>query len=124
MAAPEYDFGWVPGGGGVHRLGKLLGSARAKEVLFLKEKLRAEKALELGLLSEIVENPDDLVERAFAMGEQLAGLNPLTVTYTKTILNDFDVPVWDSLAQGLVNGITSKSVYAREQVEAFFNRKK
>ncbi|MCI8958576.1 MAG: enoyl-CoA hydratase/isomerase family protein [Lachnospiraceae bacterium] len=124
FAAPEYGFGWVPGWGGVHRLGKLLGSARAKEVLFLKEKLRAEKALELGLLSEIVENPDDLVERAFAIGEQLAGLNPLTVTYTKTILNDFDVPVWDSLAQGLVNGITSKSVYAREQVEAFFNRKK
>ena len=54
----------------------------------------------------------------------MAKLNPLTVTYTKTILNDFDVPVYDSLIQGLTNGVASKSPYARAQIEAFFNRKK
>lgn len=124
FGAPEYGFGWVPGWGGVHRLGQLVGSARAKEILLLKEKIRADKALELGLLNEIVENQEELVPRAFEMGRQLAGLNPLTVTYTKTVLNAFDVPPYDSLIQGLTNGVTSKSAYACEQVEAFFNRKK
>lgn len=124
FGAPEYGFGWVPGWGGVHRLGQLVGNARAKEILLLKEKIRAEKALELGLLNKLVENPEDLIPQAFEMGKQLAELNPLTVTYTKTILNDINVPSYDSLIQGLTNGVTSKSAYAREQVDAFFNRKK
>lgn len=124
FGAPEYGFGWVPGWGGVHRLGQLVGNARAKEILLLKEKIRAEKALELGLLSEVVENEEDLLPRALEMGGKLAELNPLTVTYTKTILNDFDVPPYDSLIQGLTNGITSKSSYAQKQIEEFYNRKK
>lgn len=124
FSAPEYGFGWVPGWGGVHRLGQLVGNAKAKEILLLKEKIRAEKALEMGLLNEVVADPDQLMPRAFEMGAELAKLNPLTVTYTKTILNDFDVPPYDSLIQGLTNGVTSKSAYARREVEAFFNRKK
>lgn len=124
FSAPEYGFGWVPGWGGVHRLGQLVGNAKAKEILLLKEKIRADKALELGLLNEVVESAEQLIPRAFEMGRELAKLNPLTVTYTKTILNDFQVPVYDSLIQGLTNGVTSKSAYACQQVEAFFNRKK
>ena len=124
FSAPEYGFGWVPGWGGVHRLGALVGQAKAKEILLLEKKIRGEEALRLGLLTELVEDPEQLIDRAFEMGAQLAKLNPLTVTYTKTILNDFEVPTYDALIQGLTNGITSKSPYCREQIEKFFNRKK
>ena len=124
FSAPEYGLGWVPGWGGVHRLGKLVGQAKAKEILLLKRKIRGPEALNMGLLTELVENPEELVDRALEMAEGLAELNPLTVTYTKTILNDFDVPACDSLVQGLTNGVTSKSPYARQRVEEFFNRKK
>ena len=75
-------------------------------------------------MNELVDSSEALVPRALEMGAGLAELNPLTVTYTKTILNDFDVPSWDSLAQGLTNGVTSKSPYAKARVEEFFNRKK
>ena len=124
FSAPEYGLGWVPGWGGVHRLGKLVGQAKAKEILLLKRKIRGPEALNMGLLTELVENPEELVDRALEMAEGLAELNPLTVTYTKTILNDFDVPACDSLVQGLTNGVTSKSPYARQRVEEFFIRKK
>lgn len=124
FSAPEYGLGWVPGWGGVHRLGKLVGQAKAKEILLLKRKIRGPEALNMGLLTELVENPEELVDRALEMAEGLAELNPLTVTYTKTILNDFDVPACDSLVHGLTNGVTSKSPYARQRVEEFFNRKK
>ena len=124
FSAPEYGLGWVPGWGGVHRLGKLVGQAKAKEILLLKRKIRGPEALNMGLLTELVENSEELVDRALEMAEGLAELNPLTVTYTKTILNDFDVPACDSLVQGLTNGVTSKSPYARQRVEEFFNRKK
>lgn len=124
FGAPEYGLGWVPGWGGVHRLGKLVGPAKAKEILLLKKKLRGPEALQVGGLNELVDSPEALIPRALELGAELAELNPLTVTYTKTILNDFDVPPWDSLAQGLTNGVTSKSPYAKARVEEFFNRKK
>ncbi len=124
FSAPEYGFGWVPGWGGVHRLGKLVGPAKAKEILLLKKKIRGPEALSLGLLNELVEDAEQLIPKALEMAEGLAQLNPLTVTYTKMILNDFDVPPYDSMLQGLANGVTSKSPYAQEQIKAFFNRKK
>ncbi len=124
FSAPEYGFGWVPGWGGVHRLGALIGQAKAKEMLLLEKKVRGEEALKLGLLTELVEDGERLLERAFEMGAQLAKLNPLTVTYTKTILNDSEVPTYDALIQGLTNGVTSKMPYCQAQIEEFFNRKK
>ncbi len=124
FSAPEYDFGWVPGWGGVHRLKELVGANKAKEILFFKKKIRAGEALQLGLLNEVTEEMDQLVPRALEMAEQLAQLNPLSVTYAKAILDDFNVPAYDSLLQGLTNGITSKSPYAQAKIEAFFNRKK
>lgn len=122
FSAPEYGLGWVPGWGGVSRLGTLVGPAKAKEILLLKKKIRGPEALRIGLLNELVEG--ELLPRALELAEELAGLNPLTVSYTKAILNDFDVSPYDSLLQGLTNGVTSKSPYAKARVEEFFNRKK
>lgn len=124
FSSPEYGFGWIPGWGGVHRLSQLIGPAKAKELMLLQKKIRGKEALELGLLTELVEDPEQLLPRAMEMAQSLAELNPLTVTYTKTVLNDFAVPPQDSLLQGLTNAITSKSDYARAKVEAFFDRKK
>ena len=124
FSAPEYGFGWVPGWGGVHRLAALIGSNKAKEMLLLKKKVRGPEALSIGLLNELVDDPEQLIPRALEMANNLAELNPLTVTYTKTILNEFFVQPYDSLLQGLTNSVTSKTPYAQEKVEEFFNRKK
>ncbi len=124
FSSPEYNFGWIPGWGGAYRLGKLVGAAKAKEILLLKKTLFGKEALEAGLLTELVEDPAQLVPRALEMGEQLAALNPLTVAYTKVSLDDFNVPRYDSMLQSMTNGIASKTAYAERQVEAFFNRKK
>ena len=90
----------------------------------MKKKIKGPEALEIGLLNELVEDPENLIGRALEMADSLAELNPLTVTYTKTILNDFYVQPYDSLLQGLTNSITKKSSYAQTRVEEFFNRKK
>ena len=124
FSAPEYGFGWVPGWGGVHRLAALIGPNKAKEMLLMKKKVKGPEALSIGLLNEMVDDPEQLIPRALEMACSLAELNPLTVTYTKTILNDFFVPPYDSLLQGLTNSVTSKSSYAQEKVQEFFNRKK
>lgn len=124
FSSPEYDFGWIPGWGGVRRLAAIVGPNKAKEIFFLKKKIRGPEAKELGILNELVEDPAELEAKAIEMATALAELNPLTVAYTKTVLDEFNVKPYDTLLQGLTNGITSKSPYARAKVEAFFNRKK
>lgn len=59
FSSPELQHGWLPGWGGMTRLRRLVGEAVAKEIVFLSEKINAEKALQIGLLNRLVENEID-----------------------------------------------------------------
>ena len=61
----------------------------------------------------------DVLERANELQKQ-----GIDIIHLEVGEPDFDVPACDSLVQGLTNGVTSKSPYARQRVEEFFNRKK
>jgi enoyl-CoA hydratase len=122
FSAPEYGFGWIPGWGGVHRLTKLVGPCKAKELLLFKKRINSQEALDLGIVSEII-SEGNLLEYVIARAQELAELNPLTVGYTKAIVNDFEVPRYDSYMQGFTNGIASKTEFARNAVEDFFHKR-
>jgi 3-hydroxyacyl-CoA dehydrogenase len=59
---PEIKLGLLPGAGGTQRLPRLIGARAALEVMLKGSTLAAERALELGIVDEVVE--DDLIERA------------------------------------------------------------
>lgn len=68
---PEASLGLLPGAGGTQRLTRLVGTARAFWMMATGEKVAAARALELGLVNEVV--PDDrVVTRATEVAEQLA----------------------------------------------------
>ena len=98
----ERGVGLVPTHGGLTRLVKLLGLARAKEVLLGGEDLDAEGALRAGLLSEIAE---DLPAAAVARAEKMLRRAPLSFGAAKRLLHvaaDVDqrsAMVAESLAQ-------------------------
>jgi enoyl-CoA hydratase/carnithine racemase len=54
FSAPELQHGWLPGWGGMTRLRRLIGEARAKEVVMLNERITTKEALRLGLLTRIL----------------------------------------------------------------------
>ncbi len=56
LSSPELQHGWLPGWGGMTRMRRLFGESVAKEVIFLCEKIDAEKALKLGMLYRLVES--------------------------------------------------------------------
>jgi enoyl-CoA hydratase/carnithine racemase len=60
---PEVLLGIIPGGGGTQRLARLVGPARAKDVILSGRQVKAEEALAIGLLDEVVE-PEALQARA------------------------------------------------------------
>jgi enoyl-CoA hydratase/carnithine racemase len=99
----EGRVGLVPTHGGLTRLVKLLGLARAKEVLLGGDDLDARAAHAAGLLSEVVE--EDLLAAAAARVERMLGRAPLSFAAAKRLLHvaaDVDqrsAVVAESLAQ-------------------------
>jgi enoyl-CoA hydratase/carnithine racemase len=83
---PEVGLGILPSSGGTHRLVRLLGPARAKELILLRERVSAADAYPIGLVTEVVEEGRAL-ERALAHAQRLAGLPPLAVQVTGQLID-------------------------------------
>ena len=68
---PEVLLGVIPGGGGTQRLPRLIGSSRAKELIFTGRQVRADEALSIGLVNRAVA-PDDVLQAALTWAAELA----------------------------------------------------
>ena len=71
LGQPEILLGIIPGGGGTQRLPRLVGPARAKDIIFTGRQVGAEEALAIGLVDEVVP-PDEVLDRALAKAAELA----------------------------------------------------
>ncbi len=60
---PEVLLGIIPGGGGTQRLARLVGPAKAKDMIMSGRQVRSAEALAMGLVDEVVPN-DELLDRA------------------------------------------------------------
>ena len=67
----------------IARLTALIGPARVKDIIFTARLVEAREALEIGLLTEIVEEPANLQSRADELAHTIAGMAPLTLQATK-----------------------------------------
>ena len=54
LGQPEIQLGLIPGAGGTQRLSRLVGPARAKELIYTGRFVRAEEALQIGLVDQVV----------------------------------------------------------------------
>ena len=76
LGLPEVKLGLLPGSGGTQRLPRIVGAAQAVQMMTTGIPLPAEKALELGLIDEIVQG--DLLDGALSFARKLvaAGKGP------------------------------------------------
>src|SRR4051794_11222433 len=77
VGQPEILLGVIPGTGGTQRLARLVGPARAKDLVFTGRHVGAEEALEIGLAAAVapdegVSSPAGAMARKFAAGPPLA----------------------------------------------------
>jgi enoyl-CoA hydratase/carnithine racemase len=83
---PEVGIGILPSSGGTLRLTRLLGTARAKELILLGDRIDAEEAHRLGVVTEVVGEGESL-PRALALAERLAALPPAAVAMAKQVID-------------------------------------
>jgi enoyl-CoA hydratase/carnithine racemase len=83
----EVRLGIMPGAGGTQRLPRLIGEARAKEMILLGRRITAARALEIGLVHQVVAR-DQLTAAVDAVLGELAGCAPISVQQAKSAIEN------------------------------------
>jgi enoyl-CoA hydratase len=97
LGLPEVRLAVIPGAGGTQRLPRVVGLARAKELILTGRVLDADEAARIGLVHEAVP-AGEAVGRATEVGEEIAARGPIAVREAKRLVNDaLDRPIEDGL---------------------------
>ncbi|MDT0278446.1 enoyl-CoA hydratase/isomerase family protein [Blastococcus goldschmidtiae] len=98
IGQPEILLGVIPGAGGTQRLARLVGPAKAKDLVFTGRHVGAEEALEIGLADAVV--PDaEVYETAVAMARKFAAGPPLALAAAKRAIDEgLELPIDEALA--------------------------
>ena len=86
MALPELTLGILPGAGGTQRLPRLVGPARAKEMMLFGKFVDAPTAEAWGLVNAVAP-PGGLMEEARAWASRLLEMPPLSIASIKNAVN-------------------------------------
>ena len=113
LGLPEVRLGVMPGSGGTQRLPRLIGLARAKELILLGEIVDAETALSFGLVNRVVaQGQAESIARELA--ETLASRGPVAVREAKAVLN---TTLDGSLTEGQADELeASERVFSSEDM--------
>jgi len=86
LGFPEVKLGIFPGWGGSQRVTRVMGNAKAKELIYTGEMISAEEALRMGLVERVV--PHEMVmKEAMELAESIAKRAPLAVSAAKKAIN-------------------------------------
>jgi enoyl-CoA hydratase/carnithine racemase len=86
MGLPEVTLGILPGAGGTQRLPRLVGPARAKQMMLFGELINAATAEKWGVVNELAE-PGDLMRKAREWAGVLLQRPPLSLANIKGAIN-------------------------------------
>ncbi|GII61920.1 enoyl-CoA hydratase [Sphaerisporangium krabiense] len=86
LGQPEIALGIIPGAGGTQRLPRLIGPARAKDLVFTGRHVDAAESLAIGLVDKVV--PDaDVYTASLALAERFADAPPLALRAAKQAID-------------------------------------
>jgi enoyl-CoA hydratase/carnithine racemase len=118
------NLGLISGDGGAWFLPKIVGYQRAVELTFSGRLVKADEALKLGMVLEIVE-PDQLMPRALEMAGIFASKPPITTRYTKRLMKLAErEQLKDFLDQcAFFQGVCHQTANHQEAVDAFIEKR-
>lgn len=87
LGQPEIALGVIPGAGGTQRLPRLIGVARAKDLVFSGRLVPAEEALQIGLVDKVVAAAE-VIETAQELAQRYAAGPPLALSAAKRAIDE------------------------------------
>jgi len=121
---PEVNLGLIPGFGGTSRLARRVGPGWVRELVLSGEAVKADVALQMGLVNRVVE-PEALLDAALASAAAAARKGPRAVAAAKRVLlegGDADVRVAHALEQSAFAGVFGGAESA-EGMDAFLEKR-
>lgn len=125
IGLPEATLGILPGAGGTQRLPRLIGLARAMNILLFGKVMGAEEALAIGLIDRVIA-PENFLPEVMEFAAKLAAGAGKALGYIKVAVNEgFDLPLEQALAVERKYGLENLTTHdAREGLTAFGEKRK
>lgn len=121
---PEVGLGITPGFGGTQRLSRLVGKAKAKELIFTADIINAFEAEKIGLVNKVVK-PEELDQITLEMAQKIASKGKLAVMNSKEAINrglEADIDTALSIEENLF-GLCYSSEDQKEGMQAFLEKR-
>jgi len=97
LGLTELNLGIIPGWGGTQRLTRVVGKAKALDMILFSKKIDAHAALEMGLINQVT-SPEKLMDKAMAFAGELSKRPPLAVG---AVLKAISAGIYEGADKGL-----------------------
>jgi enoyl-CoA hydratase/carnithine racemase len=124
LGNPEVNIGLIPSWGGCVRIPKLIGRAKAAQIILTGERIDAKEAERIGLVNKVVK-PDELKSTAIYTAGTLAIRAPIAVRIAKNILSrSMEISMEEGNKLMVEGSVTcGKSEDITEGISAFFEKR-
>jgi enoyl-CoA hydratase len=124
LGLPEIKLGLIPGYGGTQRLPRLIGEARALELILSGRTVDGAEAERIGLFNRLVDA--DVLEAALAFAAEFTPYSLLTQRFARAAVSSaLDAPVSQGLAiEAQLSTLAYRTLDAEEGMAAFVHKRK
>lgn len=124
LGLPEIKLGLIPGYGGTQRLPRVIGEARALEMIMLGRTVGAEEAERIGLVNRIVEG--EAVEAALAFAGEFSSYSLPTLGFAReAVSRALDLPIHEGMKiEADLSTLAFSTSDAEEGMAAFVEKRK
>ncbi len=124
FSQPEIDIGIIPGWGGTQRLSRIVGIAKAKEMIYTGKRFNAQEALNIGFLNHVVPN-GELNEAVMDMARIMASKGKIALFDAKKAINKlYETFIEEGLAFEIDKWTEEFGTYdQKEGMKAFLERR-
>ncbi len=124
LGLPEIKLGLIPGYGGTQRLPRLIGEARALDMILTGRSVAAEEALAIGLVNRVVEG--DLVEAGKNFAREMTGYSLRILGLARdAVQHGLQTSLHEGLAiEADLNTLAFQTADAADGMAAFLEKRK
>ena len=119
------NVGLIPDLGGLYFLPRLIGTQRAKELVFTAREVGADEALAMGLVNRVVE-PEQGEAKALALAEQLAARPVRALAFAKDFMDRASRLSLDDVLsyESVIQAVCMQTQDHKDGVKAFYGNRK